>query len=80
MLAKHRNSIFRSLTPILGEEETEAMLAHFPTTDGDELVTRQYLDLRLAQLQGEFERSLRQTMMWLVTTNLAVGSVIIALS
>lgn len=57
MLEKHRSSIYRSLVPILGEEETQAMLSEFPASDGDEPVTRDHLRAELAltreQLRGE---------------------------
>ncbi len=32
---KHRSSLYLSLSPILGTEETEALLEEFPATDHD---------------------------------------------
>ena len=36
---KHRHSIFERLSPTLGEEETEALLSQFPSSERDEPVT-----------------------------------------
>ncbi len=45
---RHRRTIYEKLSPILGDEETEAMLAHFPSTPGEEPATRADLaELRL---------------------------------
>ena len=51
--APHRRTIHAKLAPILGEEETDAMLAHFPSTPGEEPVTVAVLDARLAELKAE---------------------------
>jgi hypothetical protein len=50
---KSRNSIYQGLTPLVGEEATAEMLAHFPSTEAQQPVTREYLDLRLAELRSE---------------------------
>jgi hypothetical protein len=55
MLEKHRTSIYRSLVPILGEEETEAMMSHFPTADGDRFVTHDHLTAELALTRTELK-------------------------
>jgi hypothetical protein len=53
MLERHRSSIYRTLVPILGEEETEAMLSQFPASEGAELVTKEHLRAELADLRTE---------------------------
>ena len=50
---KHRSSIYRSLSPLLGEEEAGALLNEFPAGEGDELVTKQFLRAELADLRGD---------------------------
>lgn len=62
--ARHRVSIQRSLVPILGDEEAEAMVAAFPAYEGDELVTRDFLRAELAA------RFRRQTA-WTASTMIA---------
>ena len=49
---KHRTSIYSSLSPVIGEEEAEALLAQFPDRD-DELVTKSYLRAELAELRTD---------------------------
>jgi hypothetical protein len=100
MLEKHRSSIYRSLVPILGEEEAEAMVSQFPASDGDELVTKTFLRAEMSELRSELRgemselrtevRGLRsdlvaelyrissRTIMWLVSTIVAVGGLIVA--
>ena len=41
------------LAPLAGEEATEAMLAEFPATENDELVTKQFLRAELAEVRTE---------------------------
>lgn len=49
LTTKHRTEIYHGLTPVIGEEATEAMLAHFPAREADEPITREYLDARFAE-------------------------------
>jgi hypothetical protein len=46
-------SLFKGLEPVAGEEATEAMLAHFPSTEKDEPITKQFLRAELAEFRGE---------------------------
>jgi hypothetical protein len=55
---KHRSSIYRTLSPLLGEEEAEAMLSQFPAHEVDELVTRGHLRAELADLRSELRTGL----------------------
>ena len=50
---KHRSSIYQSLTPLLGEEEAEAMLAQFPATEADQPLTRDHLHAELIGIRSE---------------------------
>jgi len=50
---KHRSSIYQHLSPIVGEEAAEALLAQFPSRDVDEPITRAYLDQRFAEARLE---------------------------
>lgn len=50
---RHRRTIYEKLSPIVGDEETEAMLAHFPATPGEEPVNRNDLRADLADLRAE---------------------------
>ncbi|MBV6509386.1 MAG: hypothetical protein JJLCMIEE_02455 [Acidimicrobiales bacterium] len=50
---RSRSALFQGLTPIVGEEATAEMLGQFPARDVEEMVTREHLDRRLAELRGE---------------------------
>ena len=50
---KHRSSIYTHLTPIIGEEETEALLSHFPARDLDEPVTKEFVRAEIADVRAE---------------------------
>ncbi len=49
---RHRSSIFQTLSPILGEEEAEAMLSQFPARDLDEPVTKEFVRAEIADVRG----------------------------
>lgn len=50
---KHRSSIYRRLVPVLGDEETEALLSQFPARDDDEPISREFLRAEVADLRTE---------------------------
>ena len=50
---KHRSSLYRSLTPVVGAEEADALLNELPALEGDELMTKQFLRAELAELRGD---------------------------
>jgi hypothetical protein len=50
----HRHTIFERLAPTLGEEETEALLSQFPTSERDEPVTNDRLDASIAGVRADF--------------------------
>jgi hypothetical protein len=48
-----RSSIYRKLTPILGEEDANALMSEFPVAEGDELVTTSFLRAEMSGLRAE---------------------------
>jgi hypothetical protein len=52
---KLRSSIYRKLVPMLGEEESAAMLAHFPARDVEEPATKEFIRAELAELRTELK-------------------------
>ena len=51
--AAHRASIYEKLRPILGDEDANVLMSEFPSVEGHELVTKDFLRAELAQLRGE---------------------------
>lgn len=79
LTAKHRNSIYRTLSPLIGEEETEALLSEFPARDLDEPVTKEFLRAELAGLRADMNDRLRQQTIWmsgLMTTLVGVVALV----
>ena len=50
---RDRSILFESLSKLADPEAVDAMLAHFPTRDVDEPLTRDYLDSRLIEFREE---------------------------
>lgn len=50
---KHRSSIYRTLSPMLGEEEAEALLSQFPARELDEPVTQEFVRAEIAGVRTE---------------------------
>jgi hypothetical protein len=48
-----RSSIYHKLTPILGEDDANALMSEFPGSEGDELVTKSFLRAELSELRAE---------------------------
>lgn len=59
---RHRATIYSKLTPILGEEEANALLAEFPASEHDELVTKEFLRAELAEVRAEIAHSANRTL------------------
>ena len=51
-----RSSIYRKLTPILGEDDANALMSEFPASEGDELVTRSFLRAEMSELRAAMAR------------------------
>lgn len=50
--ARHRSSIYGKLVPLLGDDDTNALMTEFPSVEADELVTKDFLRAELAELQN----------------------------
>jgi hypothetical protein len=48
-----RSSIYRKLTPILGEEDANALMSEFPGSEADQLVTTSFLRAEMAGLRAD---------------------------
>ena len=51
--AQHRSSIYQKLLPILGDDDTNALMTQYPSIEADELVTKEFLRAELALTRGE---------------------------
>lgn len=83
MLAnRHRRTLYEKLSPIVGDEEAEALLNQYPSSPGDEPVTVTVLDSRLAtidaristldaHLRAEMHSLVRQMVMCTVSSTIA---------
>ncbi len=68
---RHRSSIYTRLEPILGEEETEALLAQFPARELDEPVTRDFVHGEIESLRAEMNDKFRAQTVWFSGTMFA---------
>ena len=50
--ARTRSSIYRSLVPVIGADNANALMSEFPSVEADELVTKQFLRAELAELEN----------------------------
>jgi len=50
---RHRSEIYNVWAPQLGEEVAEALISHFPSRDLDEPVTKEFVQIQVAELRGE---------------------------
>ncbi len=75
---KHRSELYQYFEPALGAEVTEAMLREFPRGSGGEVVTREYLDLRLDALASQLRSEMVGLTGRLTVVLLGAASVIIA--
>ena len=54
LTTQHRMALFDAISPIAGEEATEALLSDHPTNEGDELVTKDLLRAEMADVRSQF--------------------------
>ena len=81
-----RHSLHRRLDEVLGPEDAQTLMRSLPSTRWDELVTREYLDLRLEAMEHRLTATFRQefvkqtrTMIFAVISAVAtVGALLIA--
>jgi hypothetical protein len=59
--AAHRASIYEKLRPILGDEDANVLMSEFPSVEGHELVTKDFLRAELALTRGELREELALT-------------------
>jgi len=50
--ARTRSSIYEKLIPVLGEHDANAFMSEFPSSEADELVTKQFLRAELVTEVG----------------------------
>ncbi len=50
---KHRSALYEGLSGIVDEEAVNEMLAYFPTRDGDEPISRDFLRAEMSDLRAE---------------------------
>ncbi len=50
---KHRSVLYDHFAPLVGDDAAEALMAEFPATEGDQLVTRDDLRAELAEVRTE---------------------------
>lgn len=65
---------------LIGEEEADALLAEFPTRDGDELVTKDFLRAELAEFRAEVNDRFRQQTIWMSSLMTALVGVVALVS
>jgi hypothetical protein len=51
-----RSKIHQGLSPMIGEEASEAMLGEFPAREADEPATRDFVRLQASELRAEIAR------------------------
>jgi hypothetical protein len=77
---KHRSSIYRTMCDVIGEEEAEALLAEFPTREGEELVTKEFLRAELAEFRAEMNDRFRQQTIWMSSLMTALVGIVALVS
>lgn len=50
---RQRRFLYAAIAPAIGTEEADLLLDQFPAREGDELITRDYLAARLAEVRTE---------------------------
>jgi hypothetical protein len=50
---KHRSVLYDHFAPLVGDDAAEALMAQFPATEPDQLVTREHLRAELAEVRTE---------------------------
>ena len=53
---KHRNILYQAWVPLLGEEATAAVLAHFPAREDEDPITKDHLDRRFVEHRAVVDR------------------------
>lgn len=53
LTTRQRRFLYAAIAPAIGTEEADLLLDQFPAREGDELITRDYLAARLAEVRAE---------------------------
>ncbi|MBL8777506.1 MAG: hypothetical protein JNK12_16305 [Acidimicrobiales bacterium] len=53
LTTRQRRFLHAAIAPAIGTEEADLLLDQFPASEGDELITRDYLAARLAEVRTE---------------------------
>ncbi|MDE0803178.1 MAG: hypothetical protein OSA99_07625 [Acidimicrobiales bacterium] len=80
--ARHRTSIYGKLVPLLGDDDTNALMTEFPSVEADELVTKDFLRAELAELRGamsDLQTSLTIRMSGMFAASTAILGLLISL-
>src|SRR5690606_12327653 len=56
---RQRSSIYQKLVPVLGEEDADALMAEFPATEHDQLVTREHLRAELGLVRSDLRSEMQ---------------------
>lgn len=69
------------MSPLLGEEEAEALLSQFPARDLDEPLTKEFVRAEISELElrlgSRFDDKLTAQTRWTVGTIVGVGAAVI---
>jgi hypothetical protein len=78
---RSRSQIYQGLAPIIGEEATGEMLAHYPATEGEQPITKAYLDAKvnelrveMSELHVEMHKQTKQLLIWIPTAIAAIST------
>jgi hypothetical protein len=81
-IENHGLRMRRSIEEQLGVEEAAYLIEGRPPGGWDNIVTKEYLDLRLDALSGQFHREVNRLILWLIPTVFgglaAVGGIVAA--
>lgn len=84
---KLRSSVFRKLSPLIGEEETAAVLSYFPARDIDEPATKEHVQLEsalirieIAQSRAEVHQLINRLMVTMITATIAIAGLAVTIA
>ncbi len=74
--AQHRTSIYRKLAPILGDAETEALMAELPLMDHEKPATKGFVNTEIAKVTSAMYDTSTRTLyavVWSIICGMAIG-------
>jgi hypothetical protein len=69
---QHRTTIHRKLSPIIGDEEAQGMLAYFPIDEGQEPATKDFVRAEMGKLRAEMHQLNSRTILTLIMAMVAI--------